>query len=297
MKRIYVSIWFLVFTPLMGFCQADLLVHYPLQEDGVDVTGNYMPLTLNNIEFHGEDGAYSNGIYGYDSSVENGALIETPVIESLGSESFTIMVDFKVNELDGSFNPIVLVGKSWRFLGAAIDYTNQLNIILNGNKYNMDDHELKENQWYTILLKYNYDDQLIKFFLDNQLIYEGTVEFNKTDSDLKITNNHTGHGLCFKGFIKNIKVYAGITTSVDEVDHNWSYLDIKLQPTLVTDGVMFLDVGNGKGEQYTIYDTQGNFVFSGEIHQSIQKINLDHLPSGSYVLVVNYGASKQFIKL
>ena len=68
---------------------------------------------------------------------------------------------------------------------------------------------------------------------------------------------------------------------------------ISAYPTLLTDEVEYLNVNsNEERVTYSIYDTYGNVVLSGEDSYSF-RIKLPYMPKGIYVLKLN----SKYIKL
>jgi hypothetical protein len=186
-----------------------LIAHYPLSENGNDLTGLNAAMTLRNAPFlYG--GIFCNGIYVYSPNTDY-CLAESPPINSFPFESFSISMDFFVTEKVNQ--PVWVIGKGCRWLGFYLSVDGTVELLYNNSNHLLTPKSYTINEWHNA--KISYDGAEASIFLDNSLA--GTLKFGNgyvpldygacgtADTEIGVTNY--SNGVVFRGYVKNLKVY------------------------------------------------------------------------------------------
>lgn len=186
--------------------QEILIAHYPLSNDGNDVTGKNGPMVLTNTPFE-KGGIYCNGKYVYGDP--DYCLAESPSIASFNTNSFSISMEFYVTEMIDQ--PVWVIGTSCRWLGFYLNPDGTLNLLYNNANHVNSTKRYVLNQWQKAEI--SYDGATVEMFLDDDLVTSlkfgsGFVPLETcggTDNQITVTNYSNGQ--VFKGFVKNLEVY------------------------------------------------------------------------------------------
>jgi len=190
--------------------EAVLIAHYPLSSDAIDATGRNDDMTLVNTPFE-DGGIYVNGIYRYFSD-PNYSIAETPHLNALKFKSFSISVDFKVEEK--RTQPVFVVGASCRVIGYYLSESGTVDLLYNNWDHFTTQTNYTVNTWHNA--KITFDGTTVMLFYDDELA--GSLKFgdgyvpldydscSNDDSKILVTNYSSGENL--KGYIKNLQVYS-----------------------------------------------------------------------------------------
>ncbi len=187
-----------------------LIAHYPLISDGVDLTGLNAAMTLQNTPFQ-NGGIYCNGIYSYSQN-SNYCLAQSPPINAFKPESFSISMDFFV--MEKSTQPVWIIGTSCRWIGFYLYDDGTVALLYNNWDFLTTPKTYSLNEWHSA--KISFDGTVANIFLDNSLA--GSLKFGNgyvplnygtcgpSDTEIGVTN--FSNGAVFKGYVRNLKVYA-----------------------------------------------------------------------------------------
>ena len=184
-----------------------LIAHYPLINDGVDVTGLNNPMHLTNAPFK-NDGVYCNGIYSYSSDPEF-CVAETPSITSLDLESFSISMEFLVTRT--ITQPVWVIGNSCRWLGFYLDGNGTVSLLYNNSSKIVSQEKYALNKWQKAQI--TFDGATVEMSLDDKVAcslkfgsgYVPLENCGETDTEIGVTNYSNGEVL--DGYIRNLEVY------------------------------------------------------------------------------------------
>ena len=208
-------------TKAQDLSEFGLLAHYPLSSNTEDVTGQQDALILENAPFSGAEGIVSNGIY-FNTDI-SGSFLETPNILGVDHDFVAFSFECKLTDSLDSEHAIIIGGRSWRWLGAAISASHQLEFVANGIDLDTD-FIMQVNQWYALLIAYQKSEGLARLFVNDSLILEIETELVTDPDDKKFTNYHGGDGRTFKGNLRNLRIYGPKSGAVWFEDHaKWTY--------------------------------------------------------------------------
>jgi hypothetical protein len=190
--------------------QSHLIANYPLISDSIDVTGINGAMTLKNTPFQ-NGGIYCNGIYSY-STDSNYIVAQSPSIDSLKFQSFSISMDFIVSEK--RTQPVWIIGRDCRWLGFYLHDDGTIALLYNNWNFLATTKTYSLNEWHNA--KISFDGTTAKIFLDNDLAAslkfgDGYVALNyggcgTSDTEIGVTNYSNGDVL--KGYVRNLLVYS-----------------------------------------------------------------------------------------
>jgi hypothetical protein len=187
-----------------------LIANYPLTTDGKEESGLYANMNLNGVVAFKNGGVYSNGIY----NGANNCYIATPSIDSMKLNDFIVTLDFKIDTVPAGWDPVFIIGQLWRFLGVGL-YKQDSTLFLykNGSSqtYNRSLFKYKMSTWYTLALKHKADFTTLYVNDKIEITNSGSLDTGpdiNNKSHRQISNAHTGMGLTYKGYWRNLKVYA-----------------------------------------------------------------------------------------
>ena len=265
----------------LDLSEFELKAHYELSSNGIDLTGNFDTIELDNPIF-ALGGILSRGCYVGGANFGDSCLIETPEIDALNDPSFAIQLDFRIPNF-GPTKPIVIAGKGWRFLGIESKSNGSLTLRTNNStKDDIDGIFLNQDEWYNITLLHNTIDSNTFVYLNQELIFTKKSFLNHPESDTEISNSNFSVGRAFFGYWKNLKVFSkDITSSTSKIDKKSDLLYIFPNPVRSNLNVELLSIDN---TIYTISDVNGRLI-----ERSIligNSINTQNLPPGIYLLSV-----------
>ncbi len=194
----------------------NLIAHYPLLSDGIDITGQNSPMTLRNAPFQ-NGGVYCNGIYDLDFPT-TGCKVMTPSrINGFNINSFTISMDFMITQLFSSTtysHPVFIGGTSSRWIGFCHYYEaglEKVSFLTNNSDYTKTQTSISLNQWHNA--KIVYKDNVVYVYMDDILIATKSAILNSS-GDYNVGATNYSNATVFKGYLKNLKVYSTPSSAV-----------------------------------------------------------------------------------
>lgn len=257
----------------------ELKAHYELSSDGIDFTGNYDTIELDNPIFE-FGGILSRGCYVNSSNFGDSCLIETPEVNAMNDLSFAIQVDFRLS----SFNkPIIIAGHGYRYLG--IETNSDGSLFLRTNNSIEDDIEnifLEQDEWYNITLLHNTLDSNTYVYLNQELIFTKKKHLNHPDDDNEISNSNFSAGRAFKGYWKELKVYStNMISSVESSKNKHEEINVFPNPA---NTILNFDMSVAPNLSYAIFDTNGRCMERSNLSES--SIDITNLFSGIYIVAI-----------
>ncbi|HEX2899057.1 MAG TPA: HYR domain-containing protein, partial [Bacteroidia bacterium] len=192
-----------------------LLVSYPLQNNLLDATGNFGPVSLNGNPTPPAAPSPGNGVClnGIPVSFSNGQSIQSPNLPTWDATNFTIKVDFKLAAYPGTPTgaPVIMGGNSWRWIGIWVSQTGQAGVTYNNSNRVYSSTVLALNTWYAGELRYSANT--VRLFIDHVEVYSSVIGPLTTSGNLNLSTNHTGNGTALNGCIQNLQVMNGTTAN------------------------------------------------------------------------------------
>lgn len=179
---------------------ATLLAHYPLLYNGKDLTANNGEVKVEGTTIGA--GFCQNGTYIH--SKEGGQNLQTPSLQELNVQNMIVAFDFKIVDL--RWQPILVGGRSGRWLGVQLTDKGEIGVLYNNSEDIWSDQTVAVSEWYSVLLV-NEGGQMA-LFLNDKNILEAKLPTLKTYEDLHFTTNNFAVGSAFKGCIKNLRIYS-----------------------------------------------------------------------------------------
>jgi len=262
------------------------------QQNGWEVTLNSDDLPINNQVITTEKA--SSGTQSLKISVdENENFGWFPIYgaakafdRSYNFVNTTVEFDVFITELDGStfeFGTFGIVDTD-EFMPVSIysfNYTGNLEVV-NSEDYDYENANFtwEANRWYK--LKSVISDTDIKFYIDGALIHT-MPNFSQTDiTGINFVHDNFGGS----AYIDNLKINDEVLAVNDVTKGN-----IKLYPNPVKD-ILKLNLPNGeKVLNIEVYNTVGQKVSE---FKNVDKINLNHLKSGVYIINLKNSTSKTY---
>jgi hypothetical protein len=220
MKRFLFSASIIVFTLSLSFgvalAEGTLIAHYTLNQTAVDHTGNNPDATIDNAPYV-EDCVYLNG--NYIGSDPDSSQVLTPQISALDFSALSAYVEFKVSEWPTSgYRPILICGRSWRWMGAKMNSDGELCLFYNGLNTTYGTETVSLDEWHTLALVY--DGTTGHLILDGVPLIEKDFTPNHGD-DRRFVMHHSGNGIAFKGHVRNIMIYNGVEETLPTEQGSW----------------------------------------------------------------------------
>jgi Secretion system C-terminal sorting domain len=303
MKKILLSIFFMVLIPELLFAQIDLtkyklIASYPLQTDGKDITGMNSNMNLEGLYTFKDGGIYSNGIY----EGANSCWIGTPTIDSMNLNDFIVILDFKIDIIPNRLEPVFLIGELWRFLGVSLNYSDSTMFLFkNGAELYTKKSSTKYSSktWFTLALKHKQNKTTV--FINNkpEITDSSAIDLGNNFYDAthrRVFNAHTGMGKTFKGYWRNLKIYSysNSQTSTEILSLSES-LNVYPNPSDGLINVDFSENSQYKSIILSITNQSGQKLYNGKFQSPRGKICLNtNLPAGLYFL--NMIADSQILK-
>ncbi len=274
-----------------------MVANYTLINTTADAQGMQPDIELINSPFAGADGVYCNG--NYIGGSPDSSLVQTPPMSALYKPSFAVEVEFKIDTLDDATHPVLICGNSWRYLGFQTKYDSSWISTFNDISFTMENGLAETGKWYQLTIIYSGPDTTAYWYLDGNLIDKRMGSLTRLDGDGRISNTHGGEGLTFRGFLRNLRVYQsdGIFSAVGEAPELNA---LRVFPNPASDFISLTGVPSG---QYTwdLLSMNGRTLKKGTATSQDQRINLERLPHGQYLLRVTNkktgaGQSRIFVK-
>lgn len=235
-----------------------LIASYSLFETPSDATGNQVDIVLKNTPYE-DRGIYVNG--NYVSVDPDSSDVTTPPLAGLTIASFTISVDFKIASPYASTRPIIIVGRSWRWMGAKLRNDSRVALFYNGIDGPISTTAVIPGTWHRLTL--THDGSVGRLYLDNQL--EASQAFVPNDGDdRRITTSYTSSGTAFKGHLRNLNVFNGVgtLTSIDDTPTGTRFILHQNTPNPFNPSTSIrYEVALGGGHiTLRVYDVNGRLV-------------------------------------
>ncbi len=272
----------------LDLSQFELKASYALTSDGVDETGNFEDMQLVNPIFE-DGGVFSWGCW--SSGAKDSCLIATPQLNVLNDIAFAIQLDFKLSTFG---LPIFQAGNSYRYLGIQSTTSGGL-ILKTGSQAEEEVPEFIFNidEWYTATVIHNTHDSTTTVYINDELVFTKKKYLNHPNNDNIISNTDFSRGKAFFGYIKNLNIYS--TDEILSIDDQ--YIDdqnILIYPNPASSSIN-IHVETSQPIDYSISNSVGIEVLFGRISESKQSIDIQELPVGIYVLMIE-NRSYKFIK-
>lgn len=179
----------------------DPIAHYPLANDAVDATGNYGDMDLEDCPFQ-DGGIYCNGSF-WDFTCQ------TPLITGLSFETFTFMVDFKIEGYHAVNMPVMWLGYGWRTLGFEISPDGFAGITVgSGDSYFFSsDVVVTLGEWHTARISWNADMGFASCYMDGELIMFAEREPINPATDKRFLPKNGSYGRAFEGILKDLYIF------------------------------------------------------------------------------------------
>ncbi|MGD8396601.1 MAG: hypothetical protein PVF43_14125 [Candidatus Eiseniibacteriota bacterium] len=190
-------------VPLSGLAsQAGLIAHYPLQSDGLDMTGMNGEMTLQNAPFE-EGGVYSSGI---DPALPGGSLIETPELALLDFDAFAISAEFKIPADHNALMPVFVGGHTYRWMGVELQADRRIGLTYNNSMRVISDDLVSTEVWHRAHIVYDAATETGSLYLDDVLVMSETFTIEHGNVR-NVSNVNFANGLVFRGHLADLKVY------------------------------------------------------------------------------------------
>ncbi len=262
------------------FAQQTILANYPLIENGIDFTGNNDPLTLHNVIFQ-NGGAYSNGIYyGNDTS---GSVIETPLLNNLDFDNFSVKLDFLIEDYPDWREPILVGGNGWRWIGAYLENDKIALMANDGTVFETSTKTVPLNQWATIRLSYNKEEGKCYLYFNQQLAVQATVTELNHNNDANFLNTHYGSGDAFKGYWRNLIIYNTSNPTGITEENDWQNIYLYQKK----DNLVLSLPDQYENAIFSLYDLQGKIVRNQHLKFGENNVPVHGL-EGIYVVEVYF---------
>lgn len=204
-------------------------------------------------------------------------------ISVLNQPNFTISYEFKTDEYRDQW-PLVL-GKNYRVLGLKLNRNKSIGITLNNQREYFPLGKTYETNEF-IKTKIHYNRGVIKVYINDKLAKELRAKINNKwpKNDTQISSCNYSLGKCFKGEIKNIKVFNHDPVGYLDLDVNYSYANAEeiIKSELEYEKMVKSDtLLNG------FYYRMSKYRFTGEFTGNVKKTNKEELKSIKRVAGLN----------
>ena len=282
MKNYWIVLFCLLYMlPLKSQDLTDFrkIASYPFIADAKDATGlNEDAMILKAVFQNG--GIYSNGIYyGSDTS---GALIRTPQIKSFDVKKFALQLEFNT---DITGRPLIAFGDAWRWLTVNIKPDSGIELFANktdgfGHILNAP-FKVEPGKWYQLGIVYDSTSGELSVYVDDVLLKKDTLTASFLHSnDFTFANQHSGTGIAYKGYWRNLNIYAPRISSglrnerVSRTETTLSFDPLKNRLILIADL---------PGGHCFISDLNGRVIWKAAYPGEIRQIALPDLIPGIYI--------------
>lgn len=196
------------------WAEGTTLAFYSLNQTAVDLTGNCPEANIVNAPYL-DGGVYLNG--NYVGSDPDSAMVQTPSITMLDFSAVSVRIDFKIDALPARNRPILFCGQSWRWMGATLNSSGNIQLSYNGYPGLASTETVTACVWHTLAMVYD--------GTTGHLLVDG-VEWVKQDfvpthgEDRRFVTQNGSNGTAFKGYVRNLVVYNGVVPFVADVDQD-----------------------------------------------------------------------------
>lgn len=255
-----------------------VLAHYPFTSDLNDATGNHGPAEVINAPIQGAEGIYSNG--NYIGSDPDSCQVRTPNIASIDTSDLAVSIEFKITEIPNQGMPIFILGESWRWLGANVGFSGELELV-HADAASTTGSAISLNTWYTAVVTYDGASSTFKAYLNGNEVHSVTGNHQAPASDKRISNTHGGVGQTFKGNFRNLKVYGKVAVGIERNQQ----IVFNLVHLPQNETVKVHSTESLKNVDFKIYATNGKTIDAQELPVS-GLINIASLPVGTHVVAL-----------
>jgi hypothetical protein len=180
-----------------------LVAHYPLQSDGVDVTGKQGDINLTNSTFE----AGSARVLGYSADDPYANQVITPRLTGIDRTNLAISIEFYA--LESAHQPILITGTACRWLGTQIDKNGMLELVVNNSEHTASNERVTPQVWHTITMRY--DGHVVELEYDGATVVTRSVWLNSTCvglHDFEIGTANDSWAGALNGNVRNLRVYS-----------------------------------------------------------------------------------------
>lgn len=205
------AICLLLFLAGTSAALSQSIAWYPLTANADDTTGQQHSMTLLNAPFQG-GGVYCNGNYA-------NYFVETPPLPRSIFTAFTARIKFKVDEIEMT-QPLIICGMDYRWLGIILEKDSTLTMLYNNNYLLRSTTHYSAGIWHEAVANYDSVKTTANLYLDGILACTIQIPLIHSQSDLDriLGTYNPSSGSCFKGYVKDLKIYSSIMepTSIDD---------------------------------------------------------------------------------
>lgn len=259
----------------------NLLAHYPLQGDLLDLTAQQDPLTITEIEVR-DTGLYSDGANSFSDTANN----IQGFFPALDLDDLAFSLEFLIDSIpdDGLNRTVIVGGSGWRWLSIRYNQTTgQLSFGYNNSFQAVDRFDFEYGTWYEALITYERSKQLGRMFINGNEVANATFDLTHgNDRNFKLDCFCGPHAM--RGLWKNFRVFGpdSLNMMADPLSIQCSSsMDASSNEAL--DGAIFLEITDGKGpyslEVLRNSDTIRTLTVEGSI-------TIDSLAAGQYDIIV-----------
>jgi hypothetical protein len=122
-----------------------------------------------------------------------------------------VTVEFMIQEIPPTTRPVIVGSSSWRWIGAILDWSGELQILYNSTHGYTSNVSVSMDVWHTLVMIY--DGTTGMLYVDGVLV--DSREFTLNDGgDPSLETVNGANGTCFKGHLRNLNVYQGVLTGI-----------------------------------------------------------------------------------
>jgi hypothetical protein len=205
--RTFVIALLFSFTSLspMASGQGTLVGHWPLESGPEDITGQMLPMKLENVPFQ------NGGVYcsGHVSS-----WVETPAFPQSLFQGFTVSIQFMVEDIPvtaHAMTPVLVGGTYYRWVGFELANNGTVSLLYNNSGSVHTAIGYTANVWHEATMSYDAASSMRRIYLNGAFVaeYQGDLIHGDTESDWSFLNQNRGNGSSFKGHLRNLKIWLG----------------------------------------------------------------------------------------
>jgi len=188
--------------------QLQVLAHYPLQTDLLDVTAQNGPITLGGSTPPAppSNGVCVNGIYLFNAGGQD---VRVPAIPSLDSTDFQIEVEFQIAALPAGSAPVLMAGSGWRWIGLYVQSNGILGLKYNNSLFTWSSTTVSSGIWYTATIKF--EAGTVQLYLNGGMIHQATLGLLNDGNNKNFTTNDFSNGRSHFGCIRNLTIANNTT--------------------------------------------------------------------------------------
>lgn len=283
----FAILWLATMACAQDLSRLYVVANYALVNSPRDAMGFQAPLTLTKVDYAGRGGVFSPGV-SFTGTPETG-IIRTPSLQALSDTAFAIQVEFKLDTLDGQDRPVIVVGHNWHYLALYLTGDNRFRVAVNDTRFQtVSGITASTDDFYELTILYSHNapnTPVIRFWLGVELVAEFRGESIRIDPrDGDITNVHTGIGESFRGWWRNLRIYAA-HPAYGYRDPAKDEYTIRTFPNPAIDRIT-VEVSRPGANRWALAGPDGSIVRQGIAPDVRFEINVTGLSPGKYILIL-----------